>query len=112
MTTKEIRVQLALGTLSYMNKLKLANNKRTTKRILFILSTDENEYVRYWTAFNSNTSVDALKILSKDKDWSIRCNIAYNPNTPIDILKKLSKDKDSSVRDIAVVKIMKLKGKW
>ena len=72
MTAKEIEVQLALGTLSYMNKVRLSNNKRTSKKALKILSTDEN--------------------------WGVRSDVAENPNTPIDVLKILSTDEDRDVR--------------
>ena len=54
MTAKEIEIQLALGTLTIDMKLQLAYNKRTSKKILTILSTDESVVVRYWVAVNSN----------------------------------------------------------
>jgi len=66
MTIKEIEIQLALGTLFRDDRIKLAGNKRTSKKI--------------------------LTILSKDKDWNVRFNVAYNPNTPKEILKKLYTD--------------------
>jgi hypothetical protein len=66
MTAKEVEIQLALGSLSIDDKLKLAYNKRTSKKILTILSTDE--------------------------DWNVRFNIASNLNTPKEILKKLYTD--------------------
>lgn len=72
MTVKEFKIQYALGTLSDDIKEKLAENHRTPKTILTILSTD--------------------------KDWEIRWNVAYNLFTPIKVLIKLSKDKDEVVR--------------
>ena len=75
MTIKEIEIQLALGTLSYDMKYKLACNKRASKKILTTLST-----------------------LSIDKHWYVRCRVADNPNTPKEVLKILSKDKDRNVR--------------
>jgi len=47
MTTKEIKVQLALGLLSWEDKIRLAYSKRTSKEILTILSTDENNNVSH-----------------------------------------------------------------
>ena len=75
MTTKEFEVQLALGTLSFEDKLKLADNKRTSKKVLTILYRDEN--------------------------WFVRSRVVENPNTPKEVLEKLSTDKDKSVRTSA-----------
>ena len=66
MTTKEIEIQLALGTLPRGDRIKLSGNKRISKKI--------------------------LTILSKDKDWNVRYNVAYNPNTPIEVRKHLYTD--------------------
>jgi hypothetical protein len=66
MTIKEIEIQLALGSLSRDDRIKLAGNKRTSKKI--------------------------LTILSKDEDWNVRFNVAYNSNTPKEVLKKLYTD--------------------
>ena len=84
MTTKEFDIQVALGTLSYKDKLKLADNKRTSKKILTILSTDKDWNVRGYVAFNLNTPKDVLEKLSTDEHWYVRCYIAHNPNTPVD----------------------------
>ena len=89
MTIKEIRVQLALGTLTDNMKYKLANDERTSKKILTILSTDENWVVRYKVARNPNTPVEVLTILSKDEDSIVRCWVANNPNTPVEVAVKL-----------------------
>jgi len=72
MTIKEIEIQLALGTLSRHDKMKLADSKRTSKKILTILSTDESWRVRHRVAGNPNTPIDILKILSTDEDWTVR----------------------------------------
>ena len=66
MTIKEFEIQYALGTLTDKMKLKLAYTERTSKKILTILSTDE--------------------------EWVIRCNVAYNPNTPKEVLTKLKEN--------------------
>lgn len=71
MTTKEFKIQYALGTLSTDDRLKLADDTRTSKKILTILYKDEN--------------------------WFVRCRVTENPNTPIEVLEKLSIDKDRSV---------------
>ena len=98
MTTKEIEIQIALGTLSRNNKVMLARNKRTAKRILFILSTDKDDDIREYIASNHNTPIGVLKKLSTDDYWPVRWRVAKNPNTPIDILRKLSTDKEWVVR--------------
>ena len=55
MTNKEIEIQLALGTLFWDDKIKLARNKRTSKEILEKLSTDKDRFVRWRVARNPNT---------------------------------------------------------
>ena len=74
MTIKEFQIQLALGTLTYDMKYKLAANLNTPTEVLTILSTDKDWYVRYWVAYNPSTPKKILTILSKDE--------AYDTNTP------------------------------
>jgi len=78
MTAKEFEMQYALGSLSYDDKIKLTGNKRTSKKILTILSTDEDWNVRSNVADNPNTPKDVLKVLSKDKYWGVRYWVAGN----------------------------------
>ena len=101
MTTKEIEIQIALGTLSIWNKLELTRSKRTSKKILTMLLTDKHWLVREHIAFNFNTPIDMLIKLSTDEDWGVRECVSMNPNTPVDILKKLSKDEDVRVKNNA-----------
>ncbi len=77
MAIKEIEVQLALGSLPWDDKVRLARNKRTSKKILTILSTDKDWYVRYYVAYNSNTPVKVLTELLNDKTNTVssRANI-------------------------------------
>ena len=77
MTTKEFEIQLALGSLSYMNKLRCADNKRTSKKALTILSKDENWFVRSMVVHNSNTPMDVLEKLSTDKDRYVRTTASW-----------------------------------
>jgi len=72
MNKNELDIQLALGSLSYDDKIKLVKNKRTSKKILTILSKDENSYVRANVADNPNTPKEMLKKLSKNKNWGVR----------------------------------------
>lgn len=72
MTIKEFKIQYALGTLSWDDRRRLANDKRTLKKILTILSTDKNSSVRCRVAENLNTPIGILKILSTDKHWGVR----------------------------------------
>ena len=52
MTIKEFEIQLALGLMSTDMKIDLACNPNTSKKILTILSTDENWSVRHWAVKN------------------------------------------------------------
>lgn len=72
MTTKEFEIQLALGTLTDNMKLKLAIDKRTSKRILTILSTNKYWRVRWRVAKNLNTPVEVLTKLLEDKHWLVK----------------------------------------
>jgi len=80
MTTKEFEIQLALGTLSWDDKLTLAKSKRTSKKILTILSKDKSNNVRCWVAVNLNTPKEVLKELSKDEDYYVKYWAAKNKN--------------------------------
>ena len=79
MTIKEIEIQLALGSLPTNNKLDLACSRRTSKKVLTILSIDKDWYIRYYVAANPNTPVDILKKLSKDKHRSVRYGVGRLP---------------------------------
>ena len=105
MTIKEFEIQLALGSLTYGMKLKLARNKRTSKEILTTLSTDKNMYVRWNVADNPNTPEEVLTILSTDEDNSVRYNVANNSNTPTEVLTILSTDEDWYVNKRAVLQL-------
>ena len=72
MTIKEIKIQLALGSLTDDMKVDLAIDKRTSIEVLTILSADKRSYVRCWVANNLNTPIEILKKLSKDKDYDVR----------------------------------------
>ena len=79
MTTKEIEIQLALGSLTEKMKMDLADSPNTPKKMLTILS--RNGY------------------------WLVRSNVASNPNTPKEVLTKLSKDKNSYVKYWATINL-------
>ena len=80
MTIKEFEIQIALGSLTDGIKEKLAYTKRTSKKILTILSTDENIYVRWDIACNPNTPIEILKKLSTDENSNVRYGAIKNPN--------------------------------
>ena len=71
MTIKEFEIQEALGSLTYGMKMKLAIDKRTSKKILAILSTDEDWRVRWRVANNPNTPVEVSTKLFTDEDWTV-----------------------------------------
>ena len=89
MTTKEVEIQLALGSLTDDMKYKLADNKRTSKKILTKLSKDKSSRVRCRVANNLNTPKKILAILSTDENWYVRYRITNNPNTPKEVFTKL-----------------------
>ena len=72
MTIKEIEIQLALGTLTRDMKYELANNEKTSKKILTILSTDKDWYIRSYVAENSNTPKRILTKLFEDEHWCVK----------------------------------------
>ena len=85
MTTKELEVQIALGTLSYDQKLELVENPNTSKKILTLLSKDENWYVKCCVAENLNTPTNILAKLSTDENRVVRYYVVCNPNTSKEI---------------------------
>jgi len=96
MTVKEFRIQYALGSLSTDNLKELAKNKRTAKKILTILSTNEDLFVVCGVAANPNTPARAIKntyitskLWSHKKGGLIRYGIATNLSTPVNLLKQL-----------------------
>ena len=109
MTIKEFEIQLALGTLTYEMKCKVAKNSNTPKEVLTILSTDEYWGVRWDIACSHNTPVEVLTKLATDGDWGVRWCIADNINTPKEILTILSTDEDKHVKANAIktLKILK-----
>ena len=109
MTIKEFEIQLALGSLSYNDKVNLARNLRTSKKILTILSKDKNWYVRCDTANNPNTPIEILTKLSKDKDWWVRCRVASNLNTPKKVLIKLATNGKEPISYCAIKNLSKRK---
>ena len=64
MTVKEFKIQYALGTISYEDKIDIV----------------------YTT-----TSKEILTILSRDKEWIIRDGVTMNKNTPKKVLNKVKK---------------------
>jgi 3-methyladenine DNA glycosylase AlkC len=81
MTLKELKIQLALGSLPEDDKLELASNKRTSKEILTILSKDKDWYIRFHVAYNSNTPKKVLTKLLKDKDYTVSSRADIHLNT-------------------------------
>ena len=94
---KEIETPDVLS-LSYDEKLALAQNPNTSPESLQTLATDENSDVRYWVATNPNTPAEVLQTLATDEDSSVRCCVAENPNTSSETLKTLATDEYSYVR--------------
>ena len=94
MTVVELRVQLALGTLTYSDKIGIICDT-TSKEILRILFNQAKDWcTKDHIAENRNTPIDILEKLSRDESIHVRCRVAENINTPIDILEKLGRDEN------------------
>ncbi len=81
MTVKEFEIQYALGSLSYITKIRLV--------------------------LDFNTPEEMLTILSREACFRIRLGVADNPNTFKEILETLSKDKDAEVRNVARINLLR-----
>ena len=88
MTIKEFKIQLALGMISNDEKLNIANTVTTSKRILTILSRDEDVWIRGYVALNKNTPKEILVKLSKDKNSYVRKGVYNNNKTHIQSQRK------------------------
>ena len=71
MTIKEIKIQLALGTLPRDIGWTLAKNPTTPAEILAKLSKDEYWGIRFYVACHPNTAKETLTILLTDKDQTV-----------------------------------------
>jgi len=91
MTIKELKIQLALGSIPDNERQQLAMLDETPKSILTILSNDKDWTIRYWVVKNNNITIEILKRLSNDENLSVRQQVAKHPKTPINILTKLIK---------------------
>jgi len=103
MTTKEFKIQYALGSLSVDDLLTLAYSFNTSKCILTQLSEDKRWNIRSWVAENRNTPIKVLEELAKDEETHVLYWLVENPNTPIKVLEKLSKDENLAVKRHAAV---------
>ena len=110
MTIKEFKIQYALGTISYKDKIDIADNT-TSKEMLTYLSRDEDWYVRALITKNRVVSKKILMELSKDEDWGVKSSVASNKNTPTEILTELSKDKNRYVKMAATTNARERKSK-
>ena len=108
MTIKEFEMQYALGSLSHDMIQKLTNNSNTSKKILTILSADENYYVRQNVALNRNTPVKVLTKLSTNEAFHIKIAVARNPNVSIEALTKLTTDENVFIQEYARKRITDL----
>ena len=94
---KEIETPDVLS-LSYDEKLALAQNPKTPVETLQTLATDENSYVRWYVAQHPNTSPEVLQTLATDEYYDVRWYVARNPNTSSETLQTLATDENSDVR--------------
>jgi hypothetical protein len=76
----------------------LAKTKYTPPKVLKLLASDDDCYIRYRVALNRNTPPKALEQLATDEEWDVRCSVARNPNTPPKALEQLATDESYFVR--------------
>jgi len=71
MTIKEFKFQYALGVISEKD---LANIAITTSSedILSVLAYNDNWFVRYWVAINSDTPTEVVAYLSDDENYTVK----------------------------------------
>lgn len=86
---KELKVQIALGSIPYLLKVSLANDPKTPKFVLRQLAKDRD--VQCHVADNPNTSVSVLRQLAKTIIYPVEYYLSQNPNTPVDVLQQLAK---------------------
>ena len=78
MTTKEFRVQCALGSISIEGLQKLAEDPQTSKEMLNVMSNSIYPTVRVRVAKNINTPGTTLNKLLDDPYWAIQTNAGSN----------------------------------
>jgi hypothetical protein len=87
-----------VSSLSYNQKLELAQNPNTPQETLKVLATDKDSGVRYFVAQHPNTPPGSLKVLATDKYSGVRIWVARNTNTSQETLQVLATDEYYSVR--------------
>jgi len=108
MTCKEFKIQYALGTIDEDSLCRIAMITKN-KSILKILSNHEDFDVRSFVAENSRTSIKVLITLSKDNHPNIRHEVAMNPNTPMKVIEKLCIDENYWVSHDALIQLKSLR---
>ena len=96
---KEIETPDVLS-LSFDEKLALAQNPNTSVETLKILATDENSYVRCSVAENPNTSPETLKTLATDENSSVRLGVAENPNYKSNKTLELTSEQFNALKEL------------
>ena len=96
---KEIETPDVLS-LSYDEKLALAQNPNTSPESLQTLATDENSDVRYWVATNPNTPAEVLQTLATDEDSSVRYWVAQNPNYKSNKTLELTSEQFNALKEL------------
>jgi hypothetical protein len=61
-----------------------------------------NELIIKWDLAETTDDVEILKVLSTDKDDDVRWWVAFNRNTPVELLEILSTDEYYGVRRTAM----------
>ncbi len=102
MTIKEFKIQYALGIFSDEDLSNIAEDLKTQKPILSLLSKNPNWSVRVCVASNENTPKYILNRLSKDPLMNVRYFVAHNSSTPKATLKRLKNDAYPSIRTRAI----------
>ena len=76
----------------------VAMNKNLPVTVIELLSTNQNEEVRYQIANKRATPSRILEKLASDDAESVRMRVVYNPKVTVPILKKLLTDESVEIR--------------
>lgn len=79
-----------IDQLTYDEKEQLARNKSSSIEILYKLSSDNNNFIRYFVAKNINTPKEILlKLFKENNTINMYISLIENKNCPEEIIKEI-----------------------
>ncbi len=84
------------GTMK-MLLFRMAEEPKTPKLILAVMSRNRDKYLRMLVAENSHTSEPTLGKLGRDGDYDVKTRVLENPNTPDSTVVSMVNDADQRV---------------